>query len=221
MANVPPHRILTGSSRPHSVQALTLHPQKEKLIEEEEDKLIQAGVVSKTSGPWCSPVVLARKKDGSIRFCVNYQLLNLKTLADSYPLPNPEHCLSSLSGADYFTSLDCKAGYWQIPVDPRDRDKTAFRSRRHGLLAFNVLPFGLSNAPASFARAMDAVVSGVSCSSSVLAYLDDILIFTHGGFDLHLKHVEEVLERLEQCGFTVNPAKVKFARRSLEFLGPL
>jgi hypothetical protein len=99
------------------------------------------------------------KPDGSLRFCVDYRKLNAITVSDTYPLPRINECIDSLGEAAIFTTLDCNSGYWQIPVEPADRDKTTFTSH-YGIYRFIRLPFGLRNAPGTFQRAVDIILSG-------------------------------------------------------------
>ena len=116
--------------------------------------MLKAGVIEPATSEWASPVVLITKKDGSIRFCVDYRKLNALTVKDSYPLPRMDECLDSLGDATIFSTLDCNSGYWQIPIEERDRDKTAFVTHC-GVHRFKRMPFGLCNAPATFQRALD------------------------------------------------------------------
>uniref|UniRef100_H3G6Y4 Reverse transcriptase domain-containing protein n=1 Tax=Phytophthora ramorum TaxID=164328 RepID=H3G6Y4_PHYRM len=120
-------------------------------------KMLQGGVIEKGSGAWGFPVVLVKKKDGSVRFCIDYRMLNAIIKRDVYPLPRIDDTLDRLHGARRFTSLDLHAGYWQVPVVKEDRDKTAFVTRQ-GLFRFVRMPFGLANAPGTFQRMMDAVL---------------------------------------------------------------
>jgi hypothetical protein len=114
--------------------------------------MLSKGIIEPSCSPWQSPVVLVRKKDNSLRFCVDYRLLNNVTQKDSYPLPNIQESLDLLSGATFYSCLDLASGYWQVEMDPKDKDKTAFATSRHGLFHFNVIPFGLTNAPSTFER---------------------------------------------------------------------
>jgi len=132
--------------------------------------MLDAGVIEPASSEWASPIVLVPKKDGSLRFCVDYRRLNAKTVVDSYPLPRIDDCLDSLGDAAIFTTLDCNAGYWQVPVAPEDRDKTTFTSYL-GTYRYVRMPFGLRNAPATFQRALDIVLSGVRWQACLI-YLD-------------------------------------------------
>lgn len=118
------------------------------------------------------------KKDGSKRFCVDFRKLNQITKPNSYPLPLIDDILALLGKAKYFTSLDLKSGYLQVLMDEKDKEKTAFACHR-GLFEFNVMPFGLSNAPAVFQELMSVVLQGLSHFST--AYLDDILIYRDSG----------------------------------------
>ena len=111
--------------------------------------MARQGLIEPLASPWTSPVVLATKKDGGLRFCVDYRRLNAVTKKDSYPLPRIDDTLNQLAGVQWFSTLDLKSGYWQVEVEPRDRDKTAF-TIGSGLWQFTVMPFGLCNAPATF-----------------------------------------------------------------------
>ena len=108
-----------------------------------------------------SNVVLVRKKDNSLRFCVDYRQLNRISKEDSYPLPLIDNCLNALQGSSWFSTLDLRAGYYNIPIAEADRDKTAFVTRS-GCHRFTVMPFGLTAAPSVFLRLMDCILSGLS-----------------------------------------------------------
>ncbi len=132
-------------------------------------------MITKSSGPWCSPIVLVRKKDGTIHFCVDYHKLNVATHKDAYLLPRIDDILEGLRGAKYFCSIDVASGYWQIKVADKDREKTAFGSHL-GLYEFLCMPFGLTGDPATFSRLIDKVLDGL-ISKRCLVYLDDIIIY--------------------------------------------
>jgi len=168
------HRIDTGNAPPvrQSVRRMPQLRRKEakKLL----DDMLGRAVIQPSSSPWASPVVLVPKRDGSFRFCIDYRKVNAVTRKDAYPLPRVDDTLDTLAGSKWFSALDLLSGYWQVEVNPEDREKTAFCTHE-GLFEFRVMPFGLCNAPATFQRLMDAVLAGLQWSSC-LVYLDDIVI---------------------------------------------
>ena len=117
------------------------------------------------------------KKDGTMRFCVDFRKMNDATIKDAHPLPRIDDTLESLHGAQYFTTLDLKSGCWQVPIKEEDKEKTAFRTSSGQLYEFNQLPFGLCNAPATFSRLMDRTLAGLAWNIC-LYYLDDIIVFS-------------------------------------------
>ncbi|UYV70960.1 hypothetical protein LAZ67_8001258 [Cordylochernes scorpioides] len=138
----------------------------------EVEKMMETKIIRPSSSPWASPVILVRKKDGSLRFYVDYRRLNKITKKDAYPLPRIDDALDTLSGSRYFSTMDMRSGYWQIEVDDKDREKTAFITP-DGLYKFNVMPFGLCNVPATFERMIDNILRGLKWDMC-LCYLDDI-----------------------------------------------
>ncbi len=214
--NVIQHKINTGDSPPvHLNPYIYAAPRREE-INRQVRELIEAGIVVPSNSPWSSPVVLVDKKDGTKRMCVDMRRVNSLTKSDVYPLPSISIALSSMQGARFFTSLDLNSGYHQISIEEGSREKTAFITQ-DGLFEYRKMSFGLKTAPSCFARAMDIVLSGLKWSS-VLVYLDDILIFSKD-FDSHLGHIREVLQRLQTAGFTIKPTKCSLAMKSIKFLG--
>ena len=178
------------------------------------------GVIQASKSPWSSPVVLVQKKDGSLRFCVDYRELNSVTKADTFPLPRIDDLLDQLGKAKYFSTLDLASGFWQIRMHPQSQEKTAF-STPQGLYEFRVMPFGLTDAPSVFQRLIQQVLMGLnpeSGTSFVAAYIDDILVFSTT-IQEHLRHLQLVLERLQKVGLKLKPAKCRFARKEVEYLG--
>ncbi|CAN2387863.1 Reverse transcriptase (RNA-dependent DNA polymerase), partial [Pristimantis euphronides] len=178
--------------------------------------MLATGVVRESQSPWAAPVVLVKKKDGSIRFCVDYRKLNSCTIRDSYPLPRIEESLSALGKARYFSTLDLASGYWQVPMAEQDREKTAFILPM-GLFEFDRMPFGLSNAPGTFQRLMEKCLGDLNFES-VLIYLDDIIVYSHT-FEEHLQRLEQVFDRLKKHGLKIKPKKCHLFQEEIEYLG--
>ena len=152
------HSIHTGDAPPikQPSRRLPLHYQQE--VRHLLDEMQQQGVIESSSSPWSSPIVLVRKRDGTLRFCVDYRKLNSVTRRDCFPLPRVDDILDSLSDAQWFSTFDLRSGYWQVELNPADREKTAFSTPR-GLYQFRVMPFGLCNAPSTFQRLHDGARS--------------------------------------------------------------
>ena len=210
------HQIDTGTHPPIKQMPRRLPLSKREAEREEVDKMLSAGVIGPSSSPWASPVVLVTKKDGSIRYCIDYRRLNDVTLKDSYPLPHPQDCLEALRESRWFSTLDLQSGYWQIGMHPDDREKTAFASMS-GLYQFCVMPFGLTNAPGTFERLMDKVMRGLQYDICLI-YLDDIIVksFT---FDDHVKNLSLVFDRLREAKLKLSPKKCNLFQSEVSFLG--
>ncbi|GFN81031.1 polyprotein [Plakobranchus ocellatus] len=177
-------------------------------------KMLDMGVIEPSNSPYSSLIVLVKKPDGTNRFCIDFRRLNGKTIMDKEPIPNQEDLFAKLSKASIFSKIDLTKGYWQIPMDDSSKQYTAFQTPI-GLMQWKFMPFGLSNAPATFARTMRLLLDGIP---NVISYFDDILIYTQDWMS-HLKTLDAVLSRLAKHGFTARPTKMYIGFEEIEFLG--
>ena len=184
-------------------------------LKDEVNFMLSQGIIEPSRSEWCNPVVLVPKKDGNIRFCIDFRYLNSVSQFDSYPMPRIDDLLERLGNAKYVTTIDLSKGYWQVPLTKQSRELTAFRTS-WGLYHFTVLPFGLHGAPATFQRLMDQVL--LDFPGFTAAYLDDVVLYSTS-WEEHMEHLRMVLERLHSVGLTVNPNKCAFAKAETEYLG--
>ena len=185
-------------------------------IERQCQELVGLNILDYSKSPWSSPVVPVKKKDGSIRLCIDYRELNKVTKADRFPIPSMSELVFGLHGMRYFSTLDLVKGYYQVPLHPDSAECTAFSTSRNHY-QFNRLSFGLRNAPAAFQREMQEVLKDFD-NKQVLVYIDDILIMGRS-FEEHLDLIVKVLCTLEQYAIKVKPSKCCWFRTEVSFLG--
>ena len=173
--------------------------------------------VCKSQRPYASNVVIVRKKSGGLRFCIDLRAINRKTIPYRYSLPRIDSTLDVLSGAKWFSELDLKSGYWQVPLAEEDKCKTAFTVGPLGFWECERMPFGLTNAPATFQRLMESCMGDLHLSFCLL-YLDDIVIFSKT-YEEHLVRLEAVFQKLKEAGLKLSPSKCQFLRKDTRYLG--
>lgn len=211
------HQIILSDTKPIRQRPYRYSPTKVKIIREEVTKMLEAGVIRESSSAYCSPVVIVEKKSGEPRFCVDYRKLNKATVSEFAALPPITEMIRAVGQARFFTVLDLKSGYWQIPMDENSRRYTAFCTPDGAQYEFNVLPFGLKNAPASFQKMIQHVLAGY-VGQFCMAYLDDIVIFSED-LNQHLEHLRQVFERFRVHGLHCGLRKCQFAKNHVEYLG--
>ena len=210
------HAIETGTHSPVFTPPYRVSYKDEHIQREEIDKLLKQGIIEESTSPWSSPIVLVRKKDGSVRFCIDFRKLNNITTKDAFPIPRIDDIFDHLSQAEYYTTIDFKSGYFQVGLDEKDRPKTAF-STRDEHYQFKVLPQGVTNGPPAFQRIVSQILGPTRWKYS-LAYLDDVIIYS-STFDQHLTHLDDILDRLNDANFRLNVEKCHIAKTSIDYLG--
>lgn len=212
--NIIEHTIETNSP-PIKSKYYPVSPFMQKKIDEELEKMLELGVLERSTSGWSSPILMVPKKDSTYRFCVDFRKLNSVSEKWAYPLPIMSDILDKLGNAKYITTLDIQSAYWQIKLSDSSKKYTAFTVPNRGLFHFNRMPFGLSNAPATFQFLVDRLFGDLEF---VFKYLDDIVIVTPD-YDTHVKVLQEVLTRLTNANLTLNKDKCYFCKSELKFLG--
>ena len=210
------HHIDLSDDRPINQSPYRKSRAERDIICTQVETMLKNNIVEPSRSPWASPVVLIPKPDGSMRFCIDYRKLNDVTIRDVYPLPRIDDSLALLGGNQFFSSLDMAAGYWQIAMADKDKNKTAFITE-DGLYHFKVMPFGLNNAPATFQRLMDAVLAGLKWKT-LLVYLDDIIVFS-SSFDRHIKDLHDAFIRIREANLRLKANKCSLFSSELKYLG--
>ena len=178
--------------------------------------MLEAGVICPSQSPWCNVVVLVRKKDGTLHFCVDFRCLNMWMKKDSYPLPHIQEALESMAGSAHFSSMDFKSGFWQIKMAPESQQYTAFTVGNLRFYEFTCMPFGLCNAPVTFQHLMQNTLGELNLTYCVI-YLDDVIIFGHTEEE-HLEHLCIVFERFREFNLKLKPSKCSFFQLEIIYL---
>ena len=210
------HSIDSGDAAPFKMPYRRLPLAKKRVVEEQVRIMLEQKVITPSSSPWSSPVQMVTKKDGTIRFCIDYRKMNGVTKKNAYPLPRIDETLDSLGGNQWFCTLDLQSGYWQIAMKEEDKEKTAFTSHI-GLYQFELMPFGLCNAPATFEAMMETLLSDLLWRKCLM-YLDDVIVFGKS-FEECALNLGEVLQRIRDNGLTLKPKKCELFKKSMVYLG--
>lgn len=215
------HTLFTTDEIPINTKQYRFPVVHREEIKKQVQDLLANEIISPSTSPYNSPLWIVPKKADSSgnprwRMVIDYRALNEKTISDAYPLPNITDILDQLGGAKYFSTLDLASGFHQIPMEEKSKHKTAF-STPFGFFEFNKMPFGLKNAPATFQRMMDMVLSGLQ-GVELFVYMDDIVIYA-SSLEEHAQKLKTLLARLRDAGLTLQPDKCHFLRRELIYLG--
>ena len=178
--------------------------------------MLQAGAIRPSSSPWCNAVVLIQKKDGGLRFCIDFRKLNTRTKKDSYPLPHIQETLESLEGSHIFSSFDFKSGFWQVEMDEASKQYTAFTVGSLGFFECEHMPFGLCNTPMTFQRLMQNCLGELNLTYCLI-YLDDIITFSTDEDD-HLRCMRVIFDRFRAEHLKLKPSKCSLFHDEIVFL---
>ena len=178
--------------------------------------MLDAGVIQPSNSPWCNAVVLVRKKDGSLRFCIDFRKLNSLTVKDSHPLPCICETLEGLAGAAHYSTFDMNSGFWQGPMDEESKQYTAFTLGSMGLYECESMPFGLCNAPPTFQRLMQNCLGELNLTYCLI-YLDYVIVFSDTPEE-HLRRMHVVFDRLHEHGLKLKPSKCEVFKSEINYL---
>ena len=210
------HHIRMNDTRPFRERSRRLAPGDLDDLRRHLQDLLAAGIIKESRSPFASPIVVARKKSGKIRMCIDYRTLNARTVPDQYTVPRIDDALDSLNGSRWFTVIDLRSGYYQIKMANEDKEKTAFICPL-GFFQLERMPQGITGAPATFQRLMVKAVGDMNLLQCLI-YLDDIIIFSHS-LEEHEKRLFKVLDRLEEYGLKISLDKCQFCQPQIKFAG--
>ena len=211
------HKIQLTDPTPIKDRYRRIPPQMYDSVREHLQEMLDMGAIRASHSPWASAVVLAKKKDGGLRFCLDLRNLNSRTVKDAYSLPRIDESLDCLRGSKWFSSLDLKCGYWQVEMDEESKPYTAFTVGPLGFFECERMPFGLVNAPATFQRLMENCLGELHLQSCII-YLDDVIVFSET-FEEHLIRLNAVLQKFASAGLKLKPSKCELFKQAITYLG--
>ena len=217
--NLVKHHIELTDPIPFKESYRRIPPQMYDEVKAHIQEMLDLGAIRHSNSPWSSAIVLVRKKDGRLRFCIDLRKLNNRTVKDAYSLPRIEALLDTFLGSTIFTTLDLKAGYWQVEMAEECKAFTAFTCGPLGFYECETMPFGATNAPATFQRLMHNCLGDLNMTWCVV-YLDDIIVFSDNPKD-HIVRLEAVFKKLASAGLKLKPYKCFFFKEEIDYLGHL
>ena len=222
-----PNEIGCTDATKHVIELMKDEPFKERFcriapplvdeVRQHIQEMLDGGAIRPSQLPWYNAVVLVRKKDRSLWFCINFRRLNTRTKKDTYPLPRMQETMESMVGAQHFSCMDLKSGFWQVQMDEESRQYTAFTVGSMGVYEFLRMPYRLCNAPAMFQHLMQNCLGELNLTYTLI-YLDDVIVYSKTEEE-HLVHLHAVLERFMEHGLKLKPSKCNFFRTEISYLG--
>lgn len=210
------HKIDTGNSRPIALKPRRMPIAVEQDVENMISDMLRHGIIRRSTSPWCFPLVIVKKKSGDLRICVDFRKLNEITKRPIYPIPDSSEIFDTVGTARFFSTLDLSQGYHQVPLLEQDKCKTAFATKS-GHYEYDVMPFGLCGAPATFQRLMQTVLQKETWHKCVV-YLDDVLIFGETEEE-HNSRLQTILQRFQEANLRLSPSKCHFLQEQIQYLG--
>ena len=215
--NILKHDIKITDPQPFKERYRRIPPHLYEEVKAHLQEIVEVGAIRRSFSPWASAVVLVRKKDGGLRFCIDLCKLNNRTVKDGYSLPCIEDTLDCLHGAVWFSTLDWKSGYWQVELEEDAKPLTAFTMGPLGFWECECMPFGLTNAPATFQRLMESCLGELHLNWCII-YLDDIIVFSRTPVE-HLHRLKASISKLRAAGFKLKPTKCDLFKQQINYLG--
>jgi hypothetical protein len=209
------HRIITEEVPPITHRPYRLSPLESEHLKKELDKYRKLGIIRPSHSPWAAPVILVKKKNGDYRLVIDYRKLNAITKRDNYALLRIDDLLDAIGSAKHLSALDMKAGFHQVPMDPKSIPFTAFTAK-YGMWEYVTIPMGLCNSPSSFQRLVDLCFRSL-INRCVVAYVDDLNVYSNT-LQEHLENLED-FQCVRVARLKFSPDKCHFFKKKLEFLG--
>lgn len=211
------HQIDVGTTSPIKQRHHFVSPAIQSILNAEVDSMLARGIIEESRSAWSSPVLVVKKSNGKMRFCLDCRAVNKVTVKDAYPMPLIDGILANLHETTFISSIDLKDAFWQIELEGASRDKTAFTVPGRPLYQFKRMPFGLCNAPQTMCRLMDKVIPQ-ELRDFVFVYIDDLLVVSQS-FDAHVDRLKVVARCLREANLTINVTKSKFCMKEIRYLG--
>ena len=216
------HRIITEDVPPIVKRPYRVPFHRQEIMRREIQKLLDDGVITESQSPWSFPAILVEKRkhpgeDVQYRLCIDYRLLNNISKTDFFPLPNIQETIDKLSGSSLFSTMDLASGYFQVPLHPEDREKSAF-STPDNHYEFTRMAMGLKNAPATWSRMMSHIFAHLNYKECLI-YLDDIIVFSINDISVHLERLRHIFEKMRESNLKFKPTKCHFLQKEINYLG--
>ena len=209
--------LMPGQEEPFKERFRRIAPPLVDEVRQHIQEMLDGGAIRPSQSAWCNAIVLVRKKDGTLRFCIDFRRLNARTKKDAYPLPRIQETMESLTGACHFSCMDLKSGFWQVRMAKESQQYTAFTAGSMGVYEFLRMPYGLCNAPATFQRLMQNCLGELNLTYALI-YLDDVIVYSRTE-DEHLTRLRAVFERMHENGLKLKPSKCSFFKEEIGYLG--